>query len=95
MEQLQLTDSLVRRFAGEEHTFFIGHHKGRYGMVAAGSWETVLPFRFRRIAVLPDGSLAVYQGRRRTVYRLVETECGVEARQVERDFAEKAVGLPA
>ena len=95
MELVQLTESLVCQFGEEKRTFFIGHQNGRYGVVAAGSWETVLPFRFRRIALQRDGSLAVFWGSRRTVYRLVETETGVEARRIDRRGARKPIKLPA
>ena len=94
MELLQLTESLVHSFGEEKRTFFIGHQNGRYGVVAAGSWETVLPFRFRRIAVQRDGSLAAYQGRRCSVYRLVETEEGVAARRAGRSGG-RSISLPA
>ena len=95
MEFVQLTQSLVHSVGGEKRTFFIGHQNGRYGVVAAGSWETVIPFRFRRIAVQRDGSLAAFQGKRRAVYRLVETEGGVEARRADRRSARRPISLPA
>ena len=95
MEFVQLTQSLVHSVGGEKRTFFIGHQNGRYGVVAAGSWETVLPFRFRRISLLRDGSLAVFQGKRRAVYRIMETEEGVEARRAGRRGANRPIGLPA
>ena len=95
MEHVQLTDSLIQCFGGEKRTFFIGQQGGRYGVVAAGSWETVLPFRFRRIAVQRDGSLAVFQGRRRQVYRLVDTETGVEARRAGHRGSRRSISLPA
>ena len=81
MEFVQLTESLVRSVGGEKRTFFIGHQNGRYGVVAAGSWE--------------DGSLAVFQGKRRAVYRIMETEEGVEARRAGRRGANRPIGLPA
>ena len=95
MEFVQLTESLVHSVNGEKRTFFIGHQNGRYGVVAAGSWETVLPFRLRRISLLRDGSLAVFQGKRRAVYRIVETEEGVEVRRADRRGVNRPIGLPA
>ena len=44
MDNLQLTGSAVFSFDSEIHTLFIASQNGRYGVVEAGSWETVIPF---------------------------------------------------
>ena len=55
MNNLQLTGSAVFSFDSEIHTLFIASQNGRYGVVEAGSWETVIPFRFHRIEALASG----------------------------------------
>lgn len=95
MEFVQLTESLVYSINGEKRTFFIGHENGCYGVVAAGTWETVLPFRFRRIHLLRDGSIAAFRGKRRAIYCLVETEEGVKARRTDRRDVRGPISLPA
>ena len=97
MENIQLTDSLVQSFGEDSITLFVGQQNGRCGVVAAGSWEVVLPFCYRRIAVGEDGTLTAFLGRRRTVYRVVREEGRLEARVLTAPARreKKALSLPA
>ena len=55
MNDLQLTGSAVFSFDDTICSLFIAvQADGRCGVVAAGSWETVIPFRFDRIEALPE-----------------------------------------
>ena len=70
MNNLQLTGSAVFSFDSEIHTLFIASQDGRCGVVDAGSWETVIPFRFDRIEALAAGGFAAWRRDRRTVYHI-------------------------
>ena len=80
MNNLQLTGSAVFSFDSEIHTLFIASQNGRYGVVEAGSWETVIPFRFDRIEALASAGFAAWRRNRRTVYHIIRSEA-VPARQ--------------
>lgn len=97
METIQLTDSLVQSFGGDSVTLFIGRQNGRYGVVAAGSWEVVLPFCFRRVEAGEGGTITALLGRRWIVYQVVRTGERLEAR-VQSTLArreKKLLSLPA
>ena len=71
MDTMQLQASLLHTAAdGTVITLFVGRQGGRLGLLQAGSWETLLPFRFDRIRALPDGTLAAGRGGRERFYRL-------------------------
>ena len=80
MNDLQLTGSAVFPFDNETYTLFIASQSdGRYGVVAAGSWETVLPFRFDRIEALSQGGFAAWRRGRATIYHICRDTQGVRA----------------
>ena len=77
MDNLQRISSMIQHVNGETITLFVGSEAGHVGLVQAGTWETVLPFRFDRIIPLADGTLAAFQGSRRTVYQAALTSRGI------------------
>lgn len=76
MESMQLQGSVICSDARTTYTLFIACLEGRYGVVRAGDWETVLPFRFEHIEALEDGNLAACRGGRWTIYRPVAAPGG-------------------
>ena len=60
MDNLQLISSLIQEVNGEAVTIFVGEAEGHVGLVQAGTWETLLPFRFDRIVPQADGTLAAW-----------------------------------
>lgn len=76
MDNLQLHGSVICSDAQTTYTLFIACQEGRYGVVRAGDWETVLPFRFERIEEMQDGKLAACCGGHWTIYRPVSSRCG-------------------
>ena len=76
MENLQLHGAVACTAGAATYTLFIACCGGRYGVVLAGDWETVLPFRFDEIRALADGNLAVLSAGRRTIYRPVAGRAG-------------------
>ena len=87
MDTLQLTGSAVFDFDGLVHTLFIASEDGRCGVVAAGSWETVIPFRFDRIEALADGGFVAWRRGRRTVYHVRPDAKGVRAVPARRELS--------
>jgi len=71
MEQITLTDSFVQKFEQESYTFFVGRQEKGYGIVAAGSWETVLPFCFEKILPLHSSRIAVWINGKKYIYHIV------------------------
>ena len=70
MNDLQLTGSAAFSFDGELQTLFIARQAHWYGVVSAGSWETVIPFRFERIEALAEGGFMAWRRGRRTLYHI-------------------------
>ena len=89
MDTLQLTGSAVFDFDGLVHTLFIASEDGRCGVVAAGTWETVIPFRSDRIEALAEGGFAAWRRGRATVYHILPTPSGVRAVPARRELAER------
>ena len=94
MNNLQLTGSAVFSFDSEIHTLFIASQNGRYGVVEAGSWETVIPFRFHHIEALASGGFAAWRRNRRTVYHIVQAGTGLRAVPARQELSH-AVGKQA
>ena len=87
MDTLQLTGSAVFDFDGLVHTLFIASEYGRCGVVAAGSWETVIPFRFDRIEALAEGGFVAWRRGRRTVYHIRSGSEGIRAVPARRELS--------
>ena len=94
MNTLQLTGSAVFSSDSEIHALFIASQNGRYGVVEAGSWETVIPFRFDRIEALASGGFAAWRRNRRTVYHIVQAGTGLRAVPARQELSH-AVGKQA
>ena len=87
MNDLQLTGSAVFTFARQTYSLFIASQAdGRCGVVAAGSWETVIPFRFDRIEPLAEGGFAAYRRGRATVYHILPSSDGIQAVPARREL---------
>ncbi len=71
MEQITLTGSFVHHFNQEAHTFFIGQREGRFGVIAAGSWDTILPFCFDEIHPWLDNILSVSHDGQNSFFHLI------------------------
>ena len=95
MNNLQLTGSAVFSFDSEIHTLFIASQNGRYGVVAAGNWETVIPFRFDRIEPLAAGGFAAWRRNRCTVYHICPAPHGCQAVPARRELSRPAGKKPA
>ena len=90
MNELQLTGSAVFSFENETYSLFIASQAdGRCGVVAAGGWETVIPFRSDRIEALAEGGFAAWRRGRATVYHILPTPSGVRAVPARRELAER------
>lgn len=76
MENLQLQGSVVCASGNITYTLFIAYLDGKFGVVRAGDWETVLPFRFEEISPLQDGCLAALSAGHITIYRPVASKNG-------------------
>ena len=87
MNNLQLTGSAVFDFDGSVHTLFIASEEDRCGVVAAGTWETVIPFRFDRIEPLAEGGFVAWRRGRRTVYHVRPDAKGVRAVPARRELS--------
>ena len=79
MDQIALTGSFVQQFGQESFTFFIGQQDSRYGIVSAGSWDTVLPFCFDEIRMDRGNRIIAQHGGEQHVYRIVLTHHSVHA----------------
>ena len=91
MNDLQLTGSAVFSFGDTVHPLFIAvQADGRCGVVAAGVWETVIPFRFDRIEALAEGGFVAWHRGRRTIYHIRTTPEGCRAVPARRELS--AVG---
>ena len=95
MDNLQLISSLIQEVNGEAVTIFVGEAEGHVGLVQAGTWETLLPFRFDRIVPQADGTLAAYRGHRRTVYRAAPASGGIQMIPAASVRRPKGIALPA
>ena len=93
MEQLQLLNSIVQQVSGNTVTLFVGSLHGRCGLVAAGTWETLLPFRFDAIQAA-DGCLTVLAEGKERSYRIVHDQKGLRAVKLPAK-KERAIHLPA
>ena len=90
MTVLLLTGSAVFSFDGGTHVLFLASPAdGCCGVVAAGGWETVIPFRFDRIEALAEGGFAAWRRGRATVYHILPTPSGVRAVPARRELAER------
>ena len=87
MNNLQLTGSAVFDFDGSVHTLFIASEEGLCGVVAAGTWETVIPFRFARIEPLAEGGFVAWRRGRRTLYHVCPGPRGVRAVPARRELS--------
>ena len=95
MDNLQLTGSAVFTFENETYPLFIASQAdGRCGVVAAGSWENVIPFRFDRINALSEGGFAAWRRGRVTVYHILPGPLGIQAVPARRELSagRKAAG---
>ena len=88
MNDLLLTGSAVFSFDGGTHVLFLASQAdGRCGVVAAGGWETVIPFRFDRIEALAEGGFAAFRRGRATVYHILPGPEGVRAVPARRELS--------
>ena len=88
MNDLQLTGSAVFSFDDTICSLFIAvQADGRCGVVAAGSWETVIPFRFDRIEALAKGGFAAFRRGRATVYHILPGPEGIQAVPARRELS--------
>ena len=97
MEQITLTSSFVQQFHQAALTLFIGHQDGRYGLVAAGSWATVLPFCLEDIRTACGDLIAAFCGGEQHLYRIVIENSCIRAipAMPERKEDRSAICLPA
>jgi len=97
MEQITLTGSFVQHVNHTPHTFFIGQQDGRYGIIAAGSWETVLPFCFDEIHTYLNEILSVSCNGENRLFHLDFENGSIRAVPIitERDDSRRAICLPA
>ena len=88
MNDLQLTGSAVFSFDDTICSLFIAvQADGRCGVVAAGSWETVIPFRFDRIEALAEGGFVAWRRGRRTVYHIRSGSEGIRTVPARRELS--------
>ena len=96
MEQITLTGSFTHHFNQDPQTFFIGQRDGCYGVIAAGSWDTVLPFCFDGILSCPNDILSVAHNGTHTYFSLIRQDDQVWAIPVSSACSEQnAICLPA
>lgn len=93
MENLELTGSVVLHCEEGVRTWFIARQGGRYGVVAAGSWEIALPFRFDRIEALSGGGVAAYLRQRKMVYHIASAPDGCKLLPARRELSRRASRL--
>jgi len=97
MEQITLTGSFVQYFNQNPYTFFIGQQDGYYGIISAGSWDTVLPFCFDEIHAYPDDILCVSCNGENRLLHLVREKNGIRAVPISSacNDGRRAICLPA
>jgi len=73
---MQLTASTVFSVGNRTYSFFIAREGNHCGVVVAGSWDIVLPFRYERIEPLAEGGFVAYRRNRRMVFGLTADDSG-------------------
>ena len=77
MKPVMLLRSFQQHIAGRTLTYFIAQQDGRCGLLSAGSWETVLPFCFDSITLLPDSTIAAEASGERCRFTLCSDAPGI------------------
>ena len=88
MHTLKLSGCAVFSLDNGTHSLFIAAQPdGRCGVVAAGSWKIVIPFRFDRIEALAEGGFVAFRLGRATVFHILPDSDDIRAVPARRELS--------